>query len=192
MLWWRPRESNPRRQDPCKGSPQPAAAPKICLAARPGIEPGSFPVNSRTQYTLLARAQRKRLDMVGAPGFKPEPGTLKGCCAVVTPYSRCNCIFAARRSAFLLRPCAPAVLNRAAATSGFRGADFFRFMMAFLALAWCTHSWCRRKVSNLPSPALQAGANPSQLQRQIWGGVRDSNSLGQLGRLEHNPYANPA
>ena len=26
-IWWRPRVSNPRRQDTCKASPQPAAAP---------------------------------------------------------------------------------------------------------------------------------------------------------------------
>lgn len=25
-----------------------------------------------------------------------------------------------------------------------------------------------------------------------WSEVRDSNSFGQLGRLEHSPYANPA
>lgn len=31
---------------------------------------------------------------------------------------------------------------------------------------WCIPNWCRRKVSSLPSPVLQTGANPSQLQRQ--------------------------
>ena len=25
-----------------------------------------------------------------------------------------------------------------------------------------------------------------------WSGIEDSNSFGQLGRLKHNPYANPA
>ncbi len=29
IIWWRPRESNPSRQLPCKGNPQPTAAPII-------------------------------------------------------------------------------------------------------------------------------------------------------------------
>ena len=28
-IWWRPRKSNPSRHSPCKGEPQPTAAPKI-------------------------------------------------------------------------------------------------------------------------------------------------------------------
>ena len=27
--------------------------------------------------------------LVGAPGVEPGPGTLKGCCAAITPYSHC-------------------------------------------------------------------------------------------------------
>lgn len=75
--------------------------------------------------------------LVGAPGFEPEPGTLKGYCAAVTPHSRCNSILAARRKAFSVLPWAPALLNLAAATKGLRGAVLFRFMMRSLRLRIC-------------------------------------------------------
>lgn len=143
---------NPRRQDPCKGSSQPAAAPqnvvsaqanlrsrlsgeaaagaKICFAAHPGIEPGSFLINSQAPTPcLLVRIETDFLPLVGAPGLEPGPGTLKGCCAAFTPCSRCSSIFAARREAFPLLPWAPAFLNLATATNGLRGADRFRFMV---------------------------------------------------------------
>ena len=57
----------------------------------------------------------------------------------------------------------------------------------------------RLPLLGYPQPAYRAGPIPTatpayqaELRRQVWGGVRDSNSFGQLGRLEHNPYANPA
>lgn len=40
--------------------------------------------------------------------------------------------------------------------------------------------------------AFNAALYQAELQRQNWSGVRDSNSSGQLGRLEHFLYANAA
>ena len=192
---------NPRRQDPCKGSPQPAAAPEICFAAHPGIEPGSFLINSQAPTPcLLVRIETDFLPLMGAPGLEPGPGTLKGCCAAFTPCSRCSSIFAARRKAFRLLPWAPAFLNLATATSELRGADLFRSMVV-------PRVELHRAGDSLESPAMPGAAGrvrtcdacafnaalyQAELQRQVWSGVRDSNSFGQLGRLEHSPYANPA
>ena len=48
------------------------------------------------------------------------------------------------------------------------------------------------RVRTCDACAFNAALYQAELQRQVWSGVRDSNSFGQLGRLEHNPYANPA
>ena len=44
-----------------------------------------------------------------------------------------------------------------------------------------------------PMSSRLKGGHPGPLdERGVWSGLRDSNSLCQLGRLMHNPYAKPA
>lgn len=45
-------------------------------------------INSASACQLAYRGKTLLLNLVGAPGFEPGPGTLKGCCATATPYSR--------------------------------------------------------------------------------------------------------
>src|SRR5574337_393418 len=91
-----------------------------------------------------------------------------------------------------LMPCErpPELQNR---VQTIRAGTGFRFIACSLERpSWWKYEWCRRQGSNLRRLRLQRSALPTELQRHIWSGVRDSNSFGQLGRLEHNPYANPA
>lgn len=133
--------SNPCRHDPCKGSPQPAAAPgEIVIAAHSGIEPDFFLINSQAPAPcLLVRINTDFMFLlVGALGFEPRPGRVKACCATATPYSRCHLTFSPRRFAFRVLSCAPAFLNFALATSGLRGkAGRFRPIRSLLVAAWC-------------------------------------------------------
>lgn len=68
----------PYRQFPCKGNPQPATAPEICLAVRPGIEPGFILINSQVPTPcLLAHIKTDFIFLGGSAGTRTRTWHLK-------------------------------------------------------------------------------------------------------------------
>lgn len=97
--------------------------------------------------------------------------------ASIRPTSRCVSILAALRSAFLVLTWAPALRCFAGTTNGFRGTSIsFRFSFRFTFISFQSIVYgAVGTVTIRPSPHLQCGANPSQLQRQKWWRWSDSN-----------------
>lgn len=145
----------------------------------PHVDLQSLARSNRFQDGARRRPGSFPKKLVGAPGLEPEPGTLKGCCAAVTPHSQ-SIDYSADDVAAVSRV-TPVARHSPGSPPGIASRQNWAACYGWPSLAalsarcpdggMCdTHRmWCRRQELNLRRPRLQRSALPTELQRQYGG-----------------------